>query len=226
MQEPAGSQPLAVPFDEAFWDGRYRQPGHLWSGSPNPQLVAGTSGLQPGSALDAGCGEGADAIWLARQGWAVTAVDISSVALARAAAYAAAEPGTAQRISWIHRDLTSWAPHAGAFDLVSAQFMHWPAAERTAVYGRLATAVAPGGTLLIVGHHPSDLATGARRPRLPGLLFTPEETAAVLDPAAWEILACEARPRPAKDPTGHPIMVTDSVLQARRRVAQAGLSGA
>lgn len=219
MQEPAEGQPLAAPFGEAFWDERYRRPGHLWSGSPNPQLVAGAAGLRPGSALDAGSGEGADAIWLARQGWTVAAVDISSVALARAAAHAAAEPGAARRISWIHRDLTAWVPPAGTFDLVSAQFLHWPAAERTAVYGRLAAAVAPGGTLLIVGHHPSDLATGARRPRLPGLLFTPEETAAALDPAAWEILACEARPRLAEDPAGYPMTVTDSVLQARRSAA-------
>jgi SAM-dependent methyltransferase len=206
-----------VPFGEAFWDERYRQPGHVWSGSPNPQLVAEASGLRPGTALDAGSGEGADAIWLARRGWTVTAVDISSVALARAAGHAADDAAAAQRISWAHHDLTAWAPPVNAFDLVSAQFMHWPGAERTAVYERLAAAVAPGGTLLIVGHHPSDLETGARRPRLPELLFTPEETAAALDSAAWEILVCDARPRPAEDPEGNPITVKDSVLRAQRK---------
>lgn len=216
MQEPAEGQPTVVPFGETFWDERYRRPGHVWSGNPNPQLVAGVSGLQPGSALDAGSGEGADAIWLARQGWAVTAVEISSVALARAAAHAAGDPA-ARGIRWVHQDLTAWTPPAGAFDLVSAQFIHWPGPQRTAVYNRLAAAVAPGGTLLIVGHHPSDLATGARRPRLPELLFTPDETAAALDPAAWEIVVCEARPRPATDPSGQAITVRDSVLQARRR---------
>lgn len=219
MDEPTKSQPMTVPFGEAFWDERYRQPGHVWSGSPNPQLVAEAAGLRPGSALDAGSGEGADAIWLARRGWTVTAVDISSVALARAAGHAAADPEAARRISWGHHDLTVWAPPPDAFDLVSAQFMHWPGAERTAVYGRLAAAVAPGGTLLIVGHHPSDLDTTARRPRLPELLFTPEETAAALDPATWEILVSEARARPAEDPAGHPITVRDSVLRARRRNA-------
>ena len=219
MQEPAESQSAAVPFGEAFWDERYRQPGHVWSGSPNPHLVTGAAGLRPGSALDAGSGEGADTIWLARRGWKVTAVDISSVALARAAGQAEADPETAGRISWVHCDLTAWTPPAGAFDLVSAQFMHWPGAQRRTVYSRLAAAVAPGGTLLVVGHHPSDLATTVRRPRLPELLFTPEETAAALDPGEWEIVICAARPRTVADPAGQPVTVRDSVLQARRRDA-------
>jgi SAM-dependent methyltransferase len=208
---------MTVPFGEAFWDERYRQPGSVWSGSPNPQLVAEASDLRPGSALDVGSGEGADSIWLARRGWQVTAVDISSVALARAADHAGSDPESAQRISWAHHDLTGWSPPAGSFDLVTAQFMHLPAPERTALYERLAAAVAPRGTLLIVGHHPSDLATGARRPSQPDLLFTPEEIAAALDPSGWEVLVCEARPRPAEDPAGHPITVRDSVLRARRR---------
>ena len=78
-------------FTQEFWDERYRSAGRLWSGQPNPQLVAQIAGLPPGDALDAGSGEGADAIWLASRGWAVTAVDVSAVALDRAAAHAAAE---------------------------------------------------------------------------------------------------------------------------------------
>jgi SAM-dependent methyltransferase len=204
-------------FDESFWDERYRQHGSVWSRNPNPNLVAEAAGLRPGSALDVGSGEGADSIWLARQGWRVTAVDISSVALARAAERAAEDAALAERITWAHRDLTTSPPPAGTFDLVSAQFMHLPLPQRTELYHRLAASVAPGGTLLIVGHHPADLAAGIPRPSQPGLLFTPEEIAAELDPNEWEIDVCETRRRSAPDGDGRSVTVTDSVLRARRR---------
>src|SRR5713226_3677091 len=98
-----------IQFTQEFWDDRYRSASRLWSGRPNPQLVAQTAGLAPGDALDAGCGEGADAIWLARHGWTVTAVDVSAVALERAAANAGAE-GAGDRITWRRADLLSWDP--------------------------------------------------------------------------------------------------------------------
>ncbi len=207
-------------FDESFWDERYRQHaqhGKVWSGQPNPQLVAEASDLAPGSALDVGAGEGADAVWLARHGWRVTAVDISSVALALAAAAVQDDPGTSARITWKHQDLTASPPPAGTFDLVSAQYLHLPAPQRDGVYSRLAASVAPGGTLLIVGHHPSDLETSVRRPSAPGLLFTAEQLAAELDPAEWEIVACTSRPRTTSDSDGVPVTVQDAVLRARRK---------
>jgi len=206
-------------FDESFWDERYRQHGEhasVWSGEPNAQLVAEVADLPPGSALDVGAGEGADAAWLARRGWRVTAVDISSVALARAAAALEDEPETAARITWQHQDLTASPPPAGTFDLVSAQFLQLPAPQRDGVYSRLAASVAPGGTLLIVGHHPSDLDTSVRRPSTPGLLFTAEEIAASLDPHEWEIVTCTSRPRTTSDSEGTPVTVQDAVLRARR----------
>jgi len=206
-------------FDESFWDERYRQHGEhasVWSGEPNAQLVAEVADLPPGSALDVGAGEGADAAWLARRGWRVTAVDISSVALARAAAALEDEPETAARITWQHQDLTASPPPAGTFDLVSAQFLHLPAPQRDGVYSRLAASVAPGGTLLIVGHHPSDLDTSVRRPSTPGLLFTAEEIAASLDPHEWEIVTCTSRPRTTSDSEGTRVTVQDAVLRARR----------
>lgn len=205
-------------FDESFWDERYRQHGSVWSRNPNPALVAEAASLRPGSALDVGSGEGADSIWLARHGWRVTAVDISSVALARAAERAAEEDATvAGRIIWTHHDLTAMPPPAGTFDLVSAQFMHLPRAQRTELYHRLAASVAPGGTLLIVGHHPADLEAGIPRPSQPGLLFTAEEIAGELDPDEWEIDVCEARQRSVRDADGNSVTVTDSVLRAHRR---------
>ena len=206
-------------FDESFWDERYRQHGEhasVWSGEPNAQLVAEVADLPPGSALDVGAGEGADAAWLARRGWRVTAVDISSVALARAAAALEDEPETAARITWQHQDLTASPPPAGTFDLVSAQFLHLPAPQRDGVYSRLAASVAPGGTLLIVGHHPSDLDTSVRRPSTPGLLFTAEEIAAGLDAHEWEIVTCTSRPRATSDSEGTRVTVQDAVLRARR----------
>jgi len=207
-------------FDESFWDERYRQHGEhqpVWSGQPNAQLVAEAEHLVPGAALDVGAGEGADAVWLAHRGWQVTAVDISSVALARAAAAVGGDPEAASRITWQHQDLTAAPPPAGPFDLVSAQYLHLPAPQREVVYRGLAGSVAPGGTLLIVGHHPSDLDTGVRRPSAPGLLFTAEQIAADLDPREWEIVTCTSRPRPTNDADGDPVTVQDAVLRARRR---------
>jgi SAM-dependent methyltransferase len=201
-----------------FWNERYASAPAIWSGRPNPQLITEASRLAPGRALDVGAGEGADAIWLAEHGWTVTAVDISSVALARAAEHArAAGDGVAPRIAFEERDFTSWAPVAGAFDLVSAQFVHVPPDRRDALNSALAAAVAPGGVLLIVGHHPLDLETGLRRPSRADLLFTAEDVVGVLDPAEWEILATEARPRIAVGPDGADVPVHDAVLLARRR---------
>lgn len=201
-----------------FWNERYASAPAIWSGRPNRQLVAEAAQLTPGRALDVGAGEGADAIWLAGLGWTVTAVDISSVALARAAEHArAAGDDVAVRITLEERDFTVWAPEAGAFDLVSAQFVHVPPDRRDALNAALAAAVAPGGILLIVGHHPLDQETGVRRPPRADLLFTADDVVGVLDPSGWEILAAEARPRTATGPEGADVEVHDAVLLARRR---------
>lgn len=210
----AGPGPV---MDQAFWDGRYRSRGTLWSGRPNPQLVNDVAGLPPGCALDIGCGEGADAFWLADRGWQVTAVDLSPVALERGAARAR-ELGDAiaRRIAWQQVDLVGWIPAAGRYDLVSAQFMHLPQPQRENLHRRLAAAVAPGGVLLVVGHHPWDLRTTVSRPNVPELFYTAADVAAVLDPRQWTILAEEARPRPAVDPDGREVTIHDAVLTARR----------
>jgi len=155
------SADITIQFTREFWDERYRSAQQLWSGQPNAQLVAQTAGLTPGDALDVGCGEGADAIWLASQGWTVTAADISAVALERAAAHAA-ERGDeiAGRISWRQADLFSWDPGSLQYDLVSAQFMYLPEADLTSLHRRLAAAVRPRGTLLVVLHHPDSMHAG------------------------------------------------------------------
>jgi SAM-dependent methyltransferase len=201
-----------------FWDERYGSAAQIWSGNPNPRLVEHVADLPPGDALDVGCGEGADAIWLAARGWRVTAVDISTVALGRAAR-AAEDAGedVAARISWRQADMLAWTPPPDRFDLVSAQYVHLPSTEREALHRRLAAAVRPGGRLLIVGHHPSDVATSAGRYHLPDFFYTAEDVGATLDPDAWEIVAAEAPGRTTTDPEGRTIAVRDAVLFARRR---------
>jgi SAM-dependent methyltransferase len=204
-------------FDEQSFEEMYRATDALWSGRPNPQLVAEAAGLRPGTALDVGCGEGADAIWLAERGWQVTAVDFAATALERGATHAAVRGDeVAGRIRWVRADVTQEQP-GERFDLVSAQFMHLPPEERRELFAGLADAVRPGGTLLVVGHDFSDVAAGAHRPPAPERFFTAQEVAASLDADAWEVLVAEARPRPAAVHEGHDITVHDAVLRARRR---------
>src|SRR5687768_12306669 len=125
---------------------------------PNPHLIAEVSDLAPGTALDAGCGAGAEALWLAARGWQVTAADIATAALARAAERAAAG-GVAGRVQWVEADLSTWRPDA-RYDLVTTHYAH-PAMPQLDFYHRIASWVAPAGTLLIVGHlHRQEHAAG------------------------------------------------------------------
>lgn len=208
-------------FTQEYWDDRYGSAGQLWSGQPNPQLMAQVADLRPGDALDAGCGEGGDSIWLAAGGWTVTAVDVSEVALERGARQAqAAGPGIAARITWQREDLLTWDPGPDRFDLVSAQFMHLPISVIETVHRRLAAAVRPGGTLLIVSHHPADLPADHRANHA-GTFRLAEDVAAGLDPADWEIVVADAIGRIAAGPlaevVGEGAHVRDTVLRAQRR---------
>ncbi|MCB0912288.1 MAG: class I SAM-dependent methyltransferase, partial [Propionibacteriaceae bacterium] len=135
-----------------FWEERYAGKPKVWSGRVNPGLVEFASGLPAGRALDLGCGEGGDAVWLARQGWQVTAVDISATAVARGHAAAEAAGVPDDRIRWLAQDLAHWQPE-GSYDLVSAFFLQSPMElPRGEVLSRAAAAVAPGGHVLVVSH--------------------------------------------------------------------------
>jgi SAM-dependent methyltransferase len=216
--DPAPAAGKTEVYDAAFWDARYASAPAIWSGRPNPQLVTEAADLVASTALDVGCGEGADAVWLAGRGWRVTAVDISDVALGRAADHARSMgPDVAGMIMWRQADLTEKLRFEEQFGLVSAQFMHLPQPDRDALHRRLAGLVAPGGTLLVVGHHPSDLDTAADvRPHNGDLLFLPEEIVALLDPSSWTVVAAESRPRSMIDGDGRTLQVADAVLVAQR----------
>lgn len=213
----------------SIWNERYRAKPQIWSGKPNPQLVREAGGLRPGKALDLGCGEGADAIWLAQQGWTVTAVDVSAVALERAHAHEkaalaresvhAGEGAIASRITWQQADLEQWQPE-GSFDLVTSQFLHsqelaWQGPLRTA-----ASAVKPGGTLLIVGHHPDRLPPwrGGGDHTHREMFYTGDELVRELglDAPGWQVEVLTSRERPVTGPEGQHATIADVVLRATR----------
>jgi SAM-dependent methyltransferase len=192
------------------WEERYRGAPALWSGQVNPPLVTEAADLPPARALDVGCGEGGDVLWLAGQGWQVTGLDWSEVALARAAEHAAAA-GLTDRVTWVRGDVESWQPPAASFDLVTAHFLHPTGDQRGPLLARLAAAVAPGGTLLWVGH-PYDEERAARWGA--DRFVRAGEIAADLDPQEWDVVVAELRPRADGGHGGHG---GDEVLRARRR---------
>ena len=178
-------------------------------------LAAEAEALAPGRALDLGCGEGGDAVWLAQRGWQVTAVDVAPVALERGAAHAA-EAGI-EGITWEHHDLARTFPD-GAYDLVSAQFFQSPIElPRDEVLHRAAAAVAPRGRFIMVSHAAAPSWSEHAHVQFP----TPEEELAslALDPAEWEVLRCEVAERTGTGPDGQAGGMLDAVVLARRRPA-------
>ncbi|POX36846.1 SAM-dependent methyltransferase [Streptomyces sp. Ru73] len=204
-------------FGKEYWEERYRGHGDAGLRPPNPHLVAEAGELPPGTALDAGCGEGAEARWLASRGWRVTAVDIAAGALDRARRQAAAcGAEVAGRIEWREADLTGWVPPEGRFDLVTTHYVHTAGAPHE-LFGRLAAAVAPGGTLLVVSHDPSGHGTDGTHDAPGEVHLTAAEVAAGLDPDHWDVLVAEARTRTATGHGGREVTLRDAVLRARKR---------
>ncbi len=198
----------------AEWDTRYRErDGAMWSGRPNGRLVAEVADLTPGRALDVGCGEGADAIWLARRGWTVTAIDMSDVAVCRAREAAELAGAT---FEWVCGDALQTPFPTGSFDLVSMQYPALPkAAGDTAVRGLLGT-VRPGGLLLAVYHQLDD--EHCEHMKSQGLdpadyVGADDLSRLLSDDFTVELHAVEPRIDPPPD-TPH---VADIVLRARRR---------
>ncbi|HEX2894116.1 MAG TPA: class I SAM-dependent methyltransferase [Marmoricola sp.] len=203
-------------FDQNYWDDIWSSghAGAMSSGDANPHLVRQVESLIPGSALDAGCGAGAEAIWLANAGWTVTAADVAEAALALGR-QRAAEAGVSQSIQWVHADLSSWDP-GRTYDLVTTHYAH-PAIPQLEFYRRIATWVAPGGTLLIVGHlrHDAGAEPGSRPPEEASA--TAEAIIGLLEPAFWAVGAAEESQRTVTGPGGRSTTVHDVVVRATRR---------
>ena len=182
-------------------------------------LVIETASLAPGRALDIGCGEGADALWLAERGWQVLGIDVSDVAIDRARDEALTRtapggPGLDGSAEFRRADLREWVSELRAFDLVIAFFVHLPVDERDLVFTRLADAVAPGGTLLLVGHAVSDATSGVGRPAAHLLV---DESDLLPYAAGFRVAATSTRPRQVDGPSEtEPLTVHDVVLVAQR----------
>lgn len=197
--------------DRHEWDERYASTDLVWSAAPNVFVVRELAGLAPGRALDLGAGEGRNAIWLAERGWQVTAVDFSAVALAKAAQLAAARGVTG--VTWVAADLRSYQPPPGSFDLVLLAYIHLPPAESTAVLQIAATALAPGGTLLFVGHDRDNIAHGYGGPQEPAVLHQAAEVVAALPGLVIQQAGQERRAVPTGDGERTAI---DTVVRAQR----------
>jgi SAM-dependent methyltransferase len=189
------------------WNRRHGKSGQLFGVDPNRFLVAEVDGLAPGRALDLACGAGRNAVWLAEQGWQVTGVDFSDVAIDNARRLAG-DRGVA--VEWLVADLGEWEPAANAFDLVVVLYLHLPAEERRPIMRRAAAALAGGGTILVVGHHSANIAEGTGGPQDARVLFTAEDIAADLE--GLDVEKAERVLRPVEGERD----AVDALVRARR----------
>jgi SAM-dependent methyltransferase len=192
------------------WDERYRVDELIWKAEPNRFLVEEAAGLAPGRALDLACGEGRNALWLAERGWQVTAVDFSSVGLEKARRLAS-ERGL--ELVLVEADVLEWEPPAASFDLVIVMYLHLPAGARRRVQERAASALAPGATLLVVGHDSTNLTEGIGGPQGPAVLFSPEDIVGDLD--GLDIERAERARRPVATGSGE-VDAIDAIVRAVR----------
>jgi SAM-dependent methyltransferase len=163
--------------DSRQWDERYSGDGYQWKTEPNQFVAAELASLAPGRALDLAAGEGRNSVWLAQRGWRVTAVDFSGVGLEKGRRLSAERGVT---VDWVLADLLGYQPRRAAFDLVLIAYLHLDAPSRRIVLGRAAGALAPGGTLFIVGHDLANLAGGTGGPQDPAVLYTAQALRAEL----------------------------------------------
>lgn len=193
------------------WDRRYEASDLLWTATPNRFLVAEVEGLEPGAALDVGCGEGRNAVWLAEQGWRVTGVDFSDVGLDKARRLAAAR---GVDVEWVLADVRSYQPAEAAYDLAVVLYLHLPASERRAVHTAAARSLRPDGVLLVVGHDVANLSDGYGGPQDASILFTPDDV--VGDLAGLSIEGAERVQRVVSTDDGERRAI-DALVRAVRR---------
>ncbi|MEV7598376.1 class I SAM-dependent methyltransferase [Kitasatospora sp. NPDC089797] len=190
--------------DSQGWDDRYAASELVWGAAPNRWVVHELTGRAPGHALDLAAGEGRNAIWLAAQGWEVTGLDFSAVALERAELRTAELPDeVADRLTWRHGDARTLEAPAGGYDLVLVAYLQLPAQDRRTVLRRAAGALAPGGTLLVVGHDLGNLTDGVGGPQDPAVLFTPDDVLADLADLGLRTVRAERVHREVGEEPGH-----------------------
>jgi SAM-dependent methyltransferase len=197
--------------DAETWNERYRTTALMWSAGPNQFVEAELSGLPPGRAVDLAAGEGRNAIWLAHQGWQVTAVDFAQVALDKGREIAGDLP-----VAWVCADATTWREDA-SYDLCVLAYLQLPASERRAAHRNAFAALRPGGTLLVVAHDSTNLAEGTGGPQDPGVLMTAEDVLADLDGESFEVVRAGRVSRDVALPDGGSHAAYDALVRVVRR---------
>jgi SAM-dependent methyltransferase len=201
---------MGAAMDSASWDRRYGGRELVWTAEPNRFLVAET--IAPGRAIDLGCGEGRNAIWLAERGWQMVGVDFSEVGLKKAGELADSRDVS---VEWVAADLLEYRPEPQAFDLVLIFYLQVPAAQRQPVVRAAADAVAPGGAFLLVAHDTSNLQHGYGGPQNPTVLYTAHDVVDDLAGAGLQIERAECVERPVQTPDGERVAL-DALVRASR----------
>ena len=197
-------------FAREDWNERYAQKELVWTAEPNRRFAAEVDGLEPGRALDLACGEGRNAVWLAERGWRVTGVDFSDVALAKAERLAASR---GVEVEWVLADVLEHEPERGAFELVAVLYLQLPHEQLAEVLHTSVGALAPGGTLVVLGHDTTNLTHGHGGPRDASVLFTPEDVVPQLERLVVERAEKVPRTVPLEDGEATAI---DALVRARR----------
>jgi SAM-dependent methyltransferase len=206
--------------DSTAWNQRYEGSDLVWSAAPNIWVRQLTEDLPAGVALDIAAGEGRNALWLAGRGWQVTAADFSTVALQRVRSLAQEKLGAdAGRVVTLEVDVESWVPTERSYDLVLVVYLQIPEQQRRTILRTAAEAVAPGGTLLVVGHDLENLTSGHGGPQDPAVLYRPDDIVEDIEPARLVIIRAETARRSLTDDQGRPAEALDALVLARRPMA-------
>jgi SAM-dependent methyltransferase len=197
--------------DREIWNSRYAGRELIWTAQPNRFLVAETQSMAPGTAIDLACGEGRNAVWLAEQGWHVTAVDFAEVGLEKGRRLAESRGVSVQ---WIAADLADYRPEPGAFDLVAIMYLQVPEGQRRPIIRAASSAVADGGTLLVVGHDRANIEHGYGGPQDPAVLYTAQDVVGDLDGSGLEVERGERVERAVETDDGTRVAL-DALVRAR-----------
>ena len=197
--------------DAKAWDERYAAPELVWSLTPNQFVAAELADLPPGRALDVAAGEGRNAIWLARRGWQVTAVDFSQVALDKGRELA----GDA-KVEWICADATTWRADS-AYDLVVIAYLQLAADERRAAGRHAFRALRPGGTFFLIAHDSTNLLLGTGGPQDPSVLMTAEDVLGDLGGEDFDVVRADRVTREVARPDGSLATALDALVRLERR---------